>query len=123
MSGVGRLRSSSSIRSIGSPGAYDLKDRKLVVNLQEAGLVRKIFDLYLKLGYVSRLKEQLDREGVKSKLRVSISGKDSGGVSYSRGALYQILKNRIYLGEIPHRNENYPGQHEAIIDREVYVSI
>jgi len=54
------------------PLGYDLKDRKLVVSLQEAGLVRKIFDLYLKLGYVSRLKEQLDREGVKSKLRVSI---------------------------------------------------
>jgi site-specific DNA recombinase len=102
------------------PLGYDLKDRKLVVNLQEAGLVRKIFDLYLKLGYVSRLKEQLDQDGVKSKLRVSISGKRSGGVSYSRGALYQILKNRIYLGEIAHRNESYAGQHEAIIDREVW---
>lgn len=102
------------------PLGYDLKERKLVVNPPEASLVGKIFDLYLKLGCVSRLKERLDQDGVKSKLRVSISGNRSGGVSYSRGALYQILKNRIYLGEIPHRSESHPGQHEAIIEREVW---
>jgi site-specific DNA recombinase len=47
-------------------------------------------------------------------------GTDSGGTSYYRGALYQILKNRIYLAEIPHRGQNHPGEHAAIVPRELW---
>jgi len=86
-----------------------------VVNFGEARIVRDIFDLYLKLGCVSKLKRQLDREGTKSKTRTSLAGNHSGGRAYSRGALYQILRNRVYIGEIPHKAESYPGQHEAIV--------
>jgi site-specific DNA recombinase len=102
------------------PLGYDLRERKLLVNREEAKLVVRLFDLYLKLGCVSKLKARLEQEGVKSKQRTSVAGKRSGGTSYSRGALYQILKNRIYLGEIPHRGESHPGQHEAIVPRELW---
>jgi site-specific DNA recombinase len=102
------------------PLGYDSRDRKLMVNPEEARVVRKLFGLYLEAGCVSRLKTRLDQRGIKSKVRISAAGNRSGGTSYSRGALYQILKNRIYLGEIPHRSQSYPGQHEAIIPREVW---
>jgi site-specific DNA recombinase len=81
------------------PLGYDVNDRKLIVNPQEAEFVLHLFNLYLELGCVSKLKSGLDREGSKTKLRTSVSGKRSGGTSYSRGALYKILKNRIYVGE------------------------
>jgi DNA invertase Pin-like site-specific DNA recombinase len=102
------------------PLGYDLKERKLFINSQEASVVRKIFALYLKLGCVSLLKKKLDQDRIKSKVRVSIGGKRFGGVPYSRGALYKILKNRVYLGLISHRSEAHPGQHEAIIDRDLW---
>ena len=103
-----------------APLGYDLKERKLLVNPKEAQLVCDLYRLYLELGCVSKLKTHLDQQGIKSKVRVSIAGNRSGGTSYSRGALYQILKNRIYLGEIVHRHQVYAGEHEAIVTRELW---
>jgi site-specific DNA recombinase len=102
------------------PLGYDVKERKLIVNPEEAKLVVRLFHLYLKLGCVSKLKAWLDQEGIKSKERISAAGNRSGGTSYSRGALYDILQNRIYLGEIHHRGVNHPGEHAAILPRELW---
>jgi site-specific DNA recombinase len=102
------------------PLGYDLKERKLIVNPKEAELVNRLFQLYLELGCVSKLKIHLDQQGIKSKQRTSAAGNRSGGTSYSRGALYDILQNRIYLGEIHHRGVNHPGEHAAIVPRELW---
>ena len=102
------------------PLGYDLKDRKLIVNPKEAQLVCDLYRLYLESGCVSKLKTHFDREAIKSKVRISGAGKRSGGNSYSRGALYQILKNRLYLGEIVHRDQVYAGEHEPIVPRELW---
>jgi site-specific DNA recombinase len=102
------------------PLGYDLKDRKLLVNPAEAKLVVRLFNIYLEVGCVSKLKARLDQEGIKSKERTSVAGNRSGGASYSRGALYDILQNRIYLGEIHHRGRNHPGEQAAIVPRELW---
>ena len=102
------------------PLGYDIQDRKLIINHAEAATVRKIYGLYLELGCVSKLKAQLGKREIKSKIRVSKAGRKSGGFSYSRGALYELLKNRVYLGEITHRGSSYPGQHEGIISKDVW---
>src|SRR5947209_18512228 len=99
------------------PLGYDLKDRRLLVNKEEAKRVEHIFERHLAFGCVKRLKAHLEKQGAKSKERTSVLGRQSGGATYSRGALYKILQNRIYLGEIPHKEQSYPGEHEAIIDR------
>jgi site-specific DNA recombinase len=103
-----------------SPLGYDLKERKLIVNPKEAQLVCDLYSLCLELGCVTKLKTHLDQQEIKSKVRISTAGNRSGGSSYSRGALYEILKNRIYLGEIVHRGEVYAGEHEAIVPRELW---
>ncbi|MGB7200541.1 MAG: recombinase family protein, partial [Acidobacteriaceae bacterium] len=102
------------------PVGYDLEDRHLVVNPAGAEHVREIYRLYLKLGCVTKLKEHLKQTGILSKRRISRTGRTSGGANYSRGALYLILHNRIYLGEITHKKASYPGQHAAIIDQETW---
>jgi len=99
---------------------YSVRDRKLVLDPVEAQLVNRLFKLYLSLGCVRKLKAQLDEEGILTRRRTSARGNRSGGVSYSRGALYKILQNRIYLGEIHHHEKYYEGQHEAIISRELW---
>ena len=102
------------------PLGYDVKDRKLLINAQEGDTVQSIYRRYAELGSVRRLKAALDTEGVVSKFRCSRSGRISGGQPFARGALYRMLNNRLYLGEIVHRGESYAGQHDAIIDRDLW---
>src|SRR5687767_10220758 len=97
------------------PLGYDLRDRQLLINPDEAEQVRLIYRLYLELKCVHRLKRELDRRGMRSKVRISQTGRRTGGVPFFRGALYSILKNRLYRGEIAHRGAIYQGQHEAIV--------
>ena len=98
------------------PLGYDVTDRKLIINAAEAETVRHIYRRYAELGTVFALKDALDRDGIKSKLRVDKAGCRTGGMPLARGALYTMLQNPIYRGEIRHKNKCYPGQHEAIVD-------
>ena len=102
------------------PLGYDVKERKLIVNAIEAECVRTIFQRYAALGSVSLLKAELDRLGVVSKRRAGAGGCLAGGKPFSRGALYLLLQNRICRGEITHQGSAYPGQHDAIIDAELW---
>jgi len=78
-----------------------------------------MFEQYLELGCVRKLQLALQAKGVTSKRRVSRTGNESGGAPYSRGALYKMLQNRLYLGEVAHRGEVYSGEHPAIVTRTV----
>ncbi len=97
------------------PLGYDLMNRKLLVNAEEAQTVRYIYRHYLELGCVRLLKEDLDRQGIHSKVRGQ-----KGGCSFSRGILYKILSNPIYIGQIRHKETCHLGQHEAIISRKIW---
>jgi hypothetical protein len=105
------------------PLGYDVRDRKLIVNEAEADTVRLIFQRYLALGCVSRLRVDLDRQGVRSKQRILTSGRVLGGASFGRGALYHLLRNRIYRGEVLHKGIAYPGEHEAIVNEELWNAV
>ena len=105
------------------PLGYDVRDHALVVNEAEASVVKLIYERYLEVGWVRLLKEDLDRRGIVSKVRVSRKGIKSGGQSFSRGALYELLSNPIYIGEIRHRQERHPGQHESILERDLWEKV
>ena len=102
------------------PQGYDCIDRRLLVNHTEAHTVRTIFEQYLRLGCVRKLRDYLHSEQLYSKLRTSSAGQKSGGGLYSRGALYHLLRNRVYVGKIVHRGTSYSGQHEPIIAPELW---
>ena len=102
------------------PLGYDVRDRQLVINEAEAETVRYIFRRYAELGTVSALQADLKQRGIVSKVWTSTAGNVRGGVGYSRGALYYLLRNQIYLGRIAHKNESYPGQHVPIVDEALW---
>jgi DNA invertase Pin-like site-specific DNA recombinase len=102
------------------PLGYDLDARKLIPHPAEAELVRNIFALYLKLGCVLKLLAHLNRGNVKTKTWVSKKGIRLGGGSFARGHLYYLLRNRLYIGEIRHRDRWYPGAHPGIVPRELW---
>ena len=105
------------------PLGYDVGDRKLMVNEPEAETVRYIFRRHVALGSVRRLKEELDAAGILSKVRVAGSGRRWGGKPFTRGALYLMLQNRVYLGETVHKDKSYPGEHKDIVDQELWDAV
>ncbi|MGA9851719.1 MAG: recombinase family protein [Gammaproteobacteria bacterium] len=102
------------------PLGYDLVGRKLVINATEAEQVRHLFGRYAVLKSVDQLRTELAKQGRTSKVRLSKTGKTSGGATYSRGALYHILGNRLYLGETIHQGHTYPGEHAAIVSQTLW---
>jgi len=102
------------------PLGYRAEDRLLVVEKEDAEIVESIFQAYVEEGCVSRLQVHLENLGIRSKIRISKTGRRTGGLPFSRGALYALLQNRIYLGEMPHKDQVYPGQHKGIIHRDLW---
>jgi len=105
------------------PLGYQAQDRKLIIVDSEAEIVRFIFRRYAELGSVRLLKDELEARSIQSKLRTSASGRISGGKPFARGALYLMLQNRIYRGEIVHNQQSYPGEHEPIIDQPLWDAV
>ena len=97
------------------PLGYDHKDRQLHVNEAEAQQVRHIFDQYLRLRSVFDLYDYLKENGYRSKRRVRADGGSGGGSVLSRGTLYHLLSNPVYVGKTRHGGKLYEGQHKAII--------
>src|ERR1700680_5002404 len=102
---------------------YDASERSLAVNAAEAETVRCIFPLYRELGCVRRVKEEADRLGLRTKRSTTASDTERGGRSFSRGHIYRLLSNPIYIGEIAHKGQLYPGQHPALIDTETWTAV
>jgi site-specific DNA recombinase len=102
------------------PLGYDVQNRKLVVNEEEALTVRHIFQRYVQLKSVRTLQAELDAAGIRSKRRALADGTTYGGQKLSRGTLYLMLQNRIYRGEITHKGNTYPGEHPAIADKALW---
>jgi DNA invertase Pin-like site-specific DNA recombinase len=98
----------------------DQLTRALVVNPDEADLLRALFRRYLELGSVNLLHRALEADGVRSKAWIAASGDRKGGLPISRGALCHLLKNRTFLGEILHKGKSYPGAHPAILDASMF---
>ena len=102
------------------PVGYVKRDRRLVIDEVEAETVRLIFRRYTELKSVRLLKRDLDRRGLVSKVRTGRNGVRMGGKPYSRGKLYKLLSNPIYKGEIRHLKICHPGQHQPVINSELW---
>ena len=89
------------------PLGYDVRDRKLVVNEDEAETIRRIFDGFAAIGSATKLVKVLRSEGVTTKR----------GKPINKADIYKLLNNRTYVGEVVHKDNVYPGEHGGIISR------
>ena len=93
-----------------APWGYDVKDRKLVINEAEAAVVRRIYERFTEIGSATELARELKEQEVLT----------NRGRMVSKGILYKLLNNRVYIGEAVHKGQSYPGEHKAIISRELW---
>jgi len=99
------------------PLGYQPNGRTLAIVEEHAGIVRRIFAYYLDLGNVRLVASELDREGIIAPERIATTGRMTGGRPFTRGQIYKLLSNPMYIGEIHHKGQVHAGKHEAIIDR------
>jgi site-specific DNA recombinase len=90
-----------------APLGFDVRDRKLVVNEAEGALVRHVFERFLQVGSATKLVQELNAAGHRTKR----------SKPFDKGTLYKLLNNRTYVGEVKHKGTAYPGEHEALLDR------
>jgi DNA invertase Pin-like site-specific DNA recombinase len=105
------------------PIGYDADGRTLKINEAEAETIRTIYQLYLQLKSVDALKGELNQLKMRTKTRVDQKGATTGGQVFSRAHLYRVLSNPLYIGEICHKDQRYPGQHPPIIAHETWEAV
>jgi len=105
------------------PFGYRSKDRTLIIDEKEADIVRMTFRRYLELRSVNKLHAELAHRDLRTRAFVSASNKTWGNRPFSRGHLYYLLSNPIYAGKIAHRDKQYDGQHDAIVDRKTFAAV
>ena len=92
------------------PLGYDVKDRRLVLNKVEAKTLRMVYERFVEIGSATELARELRAGGITTKQ----------GRPISKGYLYRLFNNRVYIGEAVHKGQSYPGQHKGIIPRKLW---
>lgn len=105
------------------PVGYLPRERTLSIDEEQAIKVRMIFNLYLELGHVRALGEELCKRGIYTPARTTRRAGSEGNRPFSRGHLYRILRNPIYIGQIAHKDQVYPGNHPPIIDLDLWEKV
>ncbi|SFN06889.1 recombinase family protein [Nitrosomonas communis] len=99
------------------PLGYDVDNRMLIINEAEAAVVRRIFEEMLTIGSPTQIAARLTTEGITTKTWTTQEGQTRSGARIDRKYLHKLLRNRIYLGELSHKGNWYPGVHPPIIDQ------
>src|ERR1700733_6804790 len=105
------------------PLGYQMNDGKIAVVADEAERVRQIYRRYLELGGVNALARDLWERDVRTKSRLLATGAPRGGILFSRGSLFYLLRNRFYIGEVKYKDEILPGEQPAIMDRVLFDAV
>src|SRR3981189_2384834 len=105
------------------PLGYQMKDGKIAIVEQEAELVRSILRRYLELGSVNELLRDLRGRNIRTKTRLLSTGATRGGIPFGRGALYYLLSNHFYIGEVKYKDDILPGEQALIMDRALFESV
>jgi site-specific DNA recombinase len=105
------------------PLGYELKDGKPSIVNEEAHRVRLIFERYLALSSVNRLVLDLRERDMRTKIRRLSNGTTRGGVPFTQGPLFYILRNRFYIGEVVYKGEICPGPQPPLIDRALFDAV
>jgi hypothetical protein len=99
---------------------FDPETRKLIINEQEALLVKRIFDEYINGTSTVEIAKKLNQENIRTKTTYSKSGRKFGDSPFHKMHISALLNNIIYMGKVQYAKELYDGEHDAIISEELF---
>ena len=102
------------------PLGYRVHERKLLIDDQEAGIVRLAFSQFIETGSVLTTSQRLNQQGFRTRTILTVNGKRRGGQAFTTTYLYKLLHNRTYLGEVGHKGQWYPGEQPALISLDLW---
>ncbi len=102
------------------PLSYNIHNQTLVINEPEAELIRHVFQRFTQIGSCIELVKELNAAGHRTKTWTTQSGKHIAGKPFDKGTLYRLLNNKTFIGKAVHKENVYPGEHEAIIDKPLW---
>ncbi len=105
------------------PFGYRASGRTLVPDPAEVETVRTLYRLYREHGCVALVHAEATRLGLLTRRREWTDGRSTGGGAFSRGHIYRVLNNPIYVGRIPHKGSSYPGCHPGLVDQETWDAV
>ena len=105
------------------PLGYDVSDRKLIPNPEEAKVVREMFTRFAAMPSMATLVRDMRARGVTSKSWTTGKGIERQGKLITKGYVYKVFKNPVYIGMAAYKGQQYPGEHSAIIDQEVWDTV
>ncbi|MCK5027015.1 MAG: recombinase family protein, partial [Candidatus Pacebacteria bacterium] len=107
------------------PLGYNVEkdSKKLTVNLQEADLIRKIFQLYLQGNSLLQTANIVNDKGYRTKQATTKNGRSFGGKKFGVTHIQFVLKNVLYLGKVSYGGQIYDGQQDVIIDEETFKKV
>ncbi len=104
------------------PLGYDVhpEETRLIVNPEEAKTVRHIFRRFTETGSPLTIAAELNKKGITTKAWKTKNGVFREGKSWNKAHIYRVLYNRTYIGEVIHKDQTYPGEHEAIVNERLW---
>ncbi len=96
-----------------TPLGYKKDNGALVEDTEQSWKIQTIFGKYLELKSVAKLKFYLDENEVHTR----------SDKKFSKGNLYHLLSNKVYIGKITKDNNIYEGKHDAIISTEIFEQV
>ena len=102
------------------PLGYNVENKKLIVNHEEAKIVRYIFEEYLRCRSEVQVSRNANELGYHSKPRKVRNSSGEVALSFNHAMINNMLRNPIYIGKIQHKGELYDGQHKPIIPMKLW---
>ncbi len=105
------------------PMGYDIVNRRLAVNREEAAVVERIFKLALKTSSLTELARHTGAKGIHAKKWRTQSGRFRGGGPLTRTSLGRLLRNPVFIGKIAQGGKLHDGEHNAILSEELWSAV
>jgi site-specific DNA recombinase len=106
-----------------APAPAPFSGKRMVVNEREAEIVRAIFSAYLEQRSLLKVVKLCEHRGWRTKSWTTTNGRAVGGMPIGKPELSRLLRSPLYAGRVPHHDQIFEGEHEAIIDDEVFAAV
>ena len=96
---------------------------QLVVNAEEARRVQEIFALYLRHRSLEAVLDEMKARQWTTKRWTTRDGQEHPGRPFTKASLERLLRNVLYVGQVSHQEQVYPGEQAAVVEKSVWTRV
>jgi site-specific DNA recombinase len=101
----------------------DPKGGRLLANAKEAAQVREMYRIAAQTETLEAARRVIQERGIRTKAWTTRSGKHHAARPFNRMTLRLLLSNVLYTGAVNHKGTVYPGEHERLVDQDLWEQV